>query len=537
MTWKASIKATIAGKRVLVLDGGQQPTRLRDLQQYMGRFSTREMLAYIGKVATASGDIDDDIPRIAGTPVPFHCLPYLALLSIEWSNDHRGGAPTDAAFAKAVGMFINLPTPLEGSGDEPAAGVEYLLRLGAQQFSLRGLSVYPLPRTLLIFRDLWPTVAKARSVTPLEVVRKLTGNDLVQNILFGIAFYGASKAGFFRPYTAPPTQGPLRDLLDMTAQGRFLDWVSASYTRIRTFARQVVLDDTFDPHRFNPLIVYPVIRPDLQPPGNGQAYLVPIGRLLWERVSRGLYHNLATYYDAGGGENPFRVAFGYVFQEYVGLLLREALGQERVLPEWRYSTTGGQRDTPDWVVLEGDRAVIVEVKQSSLALDTRKWGDICRFRQDLAKTLGKAAGQLFQFETEIRRGTKGLERLSGVTSFERLVVTWEPVSWGNSLIREEIDLTSQTSQEGQVGHVHVITIDEFERLLGYCWRNSLFDLLQRKRLGPDGQDAMDFFDWMVLHLKGSGPAPANPFLMRTLNGFLEASGLSTLKPFHQTPAP
>jgi hypothetical protein len=97
MPANVSMKGSIFGKRVFVFDAGVGRTRLADLRAYMRRFSTRDTLAFIGKVSAAIEGTDRQGVLLGGTPVPPFCLPYLALVSIESSNDHRSRAITDEA--------------------------------------------------------------------------------------------------------------------------------------------------------------------------------------------------------------------------------------------------------------------------------------------------------------------------------------------------------------------------------------------------------------------------------------------------------
>jgi hypothetical protein len=493
------------------------------------------MLVLIGQVAVQV-EAGGGWARIGSTPVPLHCLPYLALLSIEHSNDYRGDPPTWAHLVRAIEMFLTLETPISRESDlygDDAAGKEFLLRLGLQQFEYWGELRHLLPRTLLILRDLWPTVVQASKVVPTEVVKAVTGNDLVQNVAFGVVVGGAAKSGWFKPYTSSPNKAPIKDILSMEAQSRFLDWISADYRQIRNAARQVILDETWDVYRFNPLLHHPLVRPDRQSSQSQQAYLVPVGRLVYQRSTRGLYHVLTSHHDCGEGENPFRVAFGYVFQEYVGVLLGEAFGRDRVLNEWKYGPSASQKATPDWIVLDGNRAILIEVKQSGLTLGSKLTGSLEHIRRDLRKTIAKAEDQLNKFEADVRQGARGLERLTGVMSFERLVVTWDRVFWCNSILREEIDAAGETSSEQRVlTHAHVLTIEDLEYLLGYCWHGSLFALLQQKRLGPDSQDSMDFHDWMNLYLFKGEERCGNPFLSQKFSQYLEEWGLPPVGDAH-----
>src|SRR5205807_2452791 len=120
------------------------------------------------------------------------------------------------------------------------------------------------------------------------------------------------------------------------------------------------------------------------------------------RATRGLYFELADHFKGDGRKNPFRSSFGYAFERYVGELLKGALGEAAVAPEKDYC--GGSKQTIDWIVLQGERAIFIEVKQSGLYLEAKTWGDLEMIRRDVDRTIGQAARQLYNFERDVRAG-------------------------------------------------------------------------------------------------------------------------------------
>jgi hypothetical protein len=287
-------------------------------------------------------------------------------------------------------------------------------------------------------------------------------------------------------------------------------------------SKHVPPNEAYDPYRFNPLIAHPIIRPQIQPlgvaDGSRRVYFLPSRRLLLLRATNGLYHDLANAHASTGKRNPFRTAFGYVFQEYVGTLLRAAFGPDRVLREWVYEDV----DTPDWVVLEGEKAVVIEVKQSGQFLISKMWGHLDDLRKDLSKTLGHAMGQLHRFDRALSRKVAGLEPLANVRKVERLIVSYDEVSWANWVLR---DVAREVSGVPQDFFAHIASVHDFERLLANCWEGSLFDLLERKR-GSEDQAEMDFHDWLSKEVDPEGKAE-NPLLEARHNEFLNAWGIQS----------
>lgn len=533
------LHALVAGKRIFVTSGEGGTSTVAELRAFLRRYPTREMLLVIGQAAAQVERNSPNISLLDGkVPVPLAGLPYLALLSIEESNDLAepiwgyaglvcnkhgqlvpaqmipGGGVDGAALGQAIQMFHNLRDPISSSTGSDGKAFEFMVRTSQAQFAIQGALNQLLPRTVLIYRDIWPLVEKAKGVSPLDDLKKITGGlDLGQALLFAMAWWGSVDQGYFRPYTATQfDEAKRKEILNADAQQKALAWLSASYSEIREAARKhsqkhVPPDERYDRYRFNPLLERPIIRPEIQPdPANGPVYMLPCPRLLYYRVTSGLYHDLLNHHMGEGVQNPFKEAFGHVFQEYVGVLLREALGTDSVLPEWQYGSAKQARDTPDWIVLDGDRAVVIEVKQSGHFLPSKMWGHLDDLRAELKRTAGRAAGQLHAFQQALDGSAPGLERLQDVASIERVLVTYDFLSWGNWIIRQE---AQSVAGVGPDFHFHVAHIDEFERLLGACSDRSLFDLLHQKRTGEDDQDIMDFREWTHDNI---GENVSNPFL-------------------------
>jgi hypothetical protein len=508
--------ALIAGKPVFVYDPGPK-TSPSELRKLLRRHSTFPTIAGLGELCGQIWARGVPGGMLGEVPLPLHAIPYLALLSIEVSNDYRGGPMSVTDLARIARAYLALDEPDFGRlGEDERAAFSFLLRTGGR-FDFQRELRHQLPRIVLLLRDIWPRVEKARALSPTDDLVMLTGLDLDRLLFFGWAFSQAGTKGAFEPYTE--SQG--FPLFSLEAQATFLSWASADYQMLRRMgaeARAALPNDTFDPYRFNPLAVFPIVRPDRQ---NGRTYVLPCQRLLFDRVHRGLYHLLAEHHRGGGAkENPFRSAFGYVFQEYIGHLLRPALGTSRVHGERRYRLGAAECDSVDWIVIEGEVGVLVEVKQSALSLPARSLGDMVAARADLKKTIVKAVRQLEQTEAAIKTARQGLEDLAGVREFERLVVTYDTLYFGNSFMRE---LVREELGPGSP-HVHVCAVEDFEYLLGRCRMEGLHSILRRKRFDPNGGDGMDFKDWLAYETKNDGGQPENPFLTAKYREILRSWG-------------
>lgn len=550
MVTPLELKGMLAGKRIMVSSGKGGTSTVAQLRDFLRQFPCSDTLRILGSCAEQIDRAPDNIIMTIGEEaIPAHAIPYLALLAIEESSDvvpqafgflgvrFQGTLRQTARFTRDPGMtagdverliqmFHNLRDPIstEGTGNGDA-GLECALRMSSSQFLHQGPINYLVPRTLLIYRDIWPSVSKATGVSPCADLVRLTGLELEQIILFGKAFFQRGTGGFFRPYRADQFTagaGPLTEFLTPEGQTRFLKWLSADYATIRAgAARSAPPNEQYDPFRFNPLVEHPIVRPQVQPvPGSTESepiYLLPCPRLLFSRVTTGIYYELASAYAVAGRQNLFKTAFGHVFQEYVGVLLKGAFG-ERVLQEWPYENGV---DTPDWLVVEGDKLVVVEVKQSGQFLASKMWGRLDDLRADLKKTLGHAMSQLHRFDLALARRATGLEKLSHVRQIEHLIVSFDEISWANWILR---DVSREVSEVPEDFSAHLASVHDLERLLAHCWRGSLFNLLERKRLGDTGQAEMDFHDWLTIELDPEGNAK-NPLLEAKMDRTFEAWGI------------
>jgi hypothetical protein len=454
----------------------------------------------------------------------------LALLAVEASNDHRRFArPLDDDYlAKLFDLFWNLPDPISrGDGEGKAEG--FMLRAGEHQFIYQGELRHQLPRMWLILNDLWPTVAKATQQvpTPLADFESATGLSVEEALLIGLAFMGVGRTGVVEPFVAIPDESANRRLAVALAREKrevFLRWATADYAIVRdAAAKSKPPSEAHIRYRFNPLRIYPLIRPGVRIAGlTADAVLLPMWRLLYERVTLGAFHVLADHYNRGDDENPFRNAFGHVFQAYVGRLLRESLTNSIVHGEWEYGPRSGRVNTPDWIVVEAQRAVVIEVKHSALFMTTKQWGDVESLRSDLVKSIGKAARQLAHFQDAIGSNAMGLDRMRGL-DLQLVIVTFDRLHYANSIIRDELESVATELKLNTVPHVHIVPVEAFEYLVAECTGASLFDILSEKQRDA-GDDRTDFSDWLARRRR-DGAQATNAFLAGQSVAFFERFGI------------
>src|SRR5581483_4159862 len=98
---------------------------------------------------------------------------------------------------------------------------------------------------------------------------------------------------------------------------------------------------------------------------------LPIPILLHEKVTRGLYFIVGDHFRVLN-DNSFRIAFGQVFQAYIGKLLKEFINNALIIPEIKYGRS--EKSTIDWIIKDNKRAIFIEVKESCLFLRAKTIG-------------------------------------------------------------------------------------------------------------------------------------------------------------------
>lgn len=185
-----------------------------------------------------------------------------------------------------------------------------------------------------------------------------------------------------------------------------------------------------------------------------------------------------------------------------------------VLAEWKYKSAGKVRDTPDWLVVDGERLVVIEAKQSVIDLRAKVLGHLDLVAKGLRGTLTKGTRQLLTFRADVERRVKGLECLQGVREIELLIVTYDDAPFANWIFRDLI-----AREIPNAADVHICSIDDFEEIQRYYWQRSLFDALRAKREGSDQDRACGILPWVR---ERAVPALSNhPLLTSTFEALIK----------------
>lgn len=508
-------KGTLLGKPMMVTTDASVTT-LAQLRSHIGQFNACWFLRRIGELSRLFGK--SSAVSVEGVAVTLHSLPYLALLSVEESSDDVPRVPDLVDVAEAARLFNGMREPDFTSDGRDSRVFEFMLRMGYSQLvgqsDRRGL----IARTWMLYHDLWPEVGEAKGFDVVAAIQAETGLALRQLMMFGFAYSGHGEHGHMVPYSPESLEKLPKELgAGPAQQERFLRWVTATYSELRELGARSLPNERYDKYRLSPLVLKPVVKPDRPPePGTENVRLVPVPAYLLRRVTDGLYHALATASDRGERTNPFRGAFGHVFQAYVGQLLHAGAGGANVLPEWEYGPKDRRRATPDWLVLNADRLLVIEVKQSALTLNTKMIAQLDMVSSDLQRTLVQGARQLLKFGRDVKARSRGLEKLRGVQHIELVLVTHDELPWANWVIRDKVAEVVPGATD-----IHFCSIDDLENLQRYCWGESPFDLLNKKRRSAHSRHR-DFTEW--LFELGDPPVGAHPLLAQKFDELITSWG-------------
>jgi hypothetical protein len=219
-------------------------------------------------------------------------------------------------------------------------------------------------------------------------------------------------------------------------------------------------DRRFRMYDFNPLRTYPLIFPCK---GSGfsknknEFMCAPVPALIDERVCIGIFHQMFGIFNT-----KFSNYFGYVLEEYLRIILENCVSSKSII-DIRNLSLGNNIKTPDYAIIDGSVAIILECKATRFTLPAQNIASEQAVNESL-KQVKKGLIQLDNFVKACQSKAQNLEQFHGCRTFKPVLVTLEEMYLINSEPFKN-HVNNLLQNEGIFNlNWHILSIDEIERL-------------------------------------------------------------------------
>lgn len=281
--------------------------------------------------------------------------------------------------------------------------------------------------------------------------QKVTGVSLEKFVDVGFVAWAASEGanGFTRGYFRKAQDQGISVPDDETIS-QILEQVAADPVSFREeYEKRKERDRRFQMYDFNPLFSFPILRPWKHYKGikmDRDRMVAPIPDLVAYRFSTGIFYQM---FNACGV--TFSDYFGHLFEAYVGEILKQSVPNGSLLSEEDIRRTYPEksRRVPDWMVIDGATAILIECKATRFSRAALVTGAETAINDSLKQVL-KGLHQLDEFRQASQSRAPGLEILHHCKTFEPILVSFERLYLVNSPpFRQHIDRLLAT--EGVTG--------------------------------------------------------------------------------------
>lgn len=197
--------------------------------------------------------------------------------------------------------------------------------------------------------------------TNFEKYLKLTYKEYFQITFLIFAFVLYDRSTIINPQ-ALTSLDVNSNVFTLEKINQTLEYLSASYDEYKQLASVET--------NLNPLYQKPIIKFDDKRFGK---YTCPNLSIFLEKCWNGLFYDAEKYYKENLQRNPndtIREIFGYIFEEYIGILIKETLPNATIYPEITYIKNKNQFHFFDWIIkIERNNIkeyYLIEVKSSEV---------------------------------------------------------------------------------------------------------------------------------------------------------------------------
>lgn len=410
--------------------------------------------------------------RHDGFPAPFmvagtvqfalrHCAPAFrsmrAAEPLAWS--------VLAPIVDLVTRFL-LSDPVGFDDTVPNSLLSILLRTAGNQFPYEADPFGQQARSLILYHDLPKELAGRKKVPAFDFAsafERTNGVPVQDYVDVGFTTFAAahSNRSFARDYFDTARRQGIR-LPDDEAVSAVLDGLAADPWTLKRLDKQHQQPDRrFAAYDYNPLFPYPIVRPWRQKKrvsAQQDRMTVPLPLLIPWRISTGIYYQMRR-------DHPeFASYFGHLFESYVGKVLGHCVPGKPLLSEQDLRTAYPARKgkAPDWVVVDGSEAFLLECKATRLSRLALATGGQEAIASSL-RQIKEGIYQLHEFTQACEAGRVPHPMLTGCTTFHPVVLTFEPIYLANSAPFRE-SLTGLLDGSAKNLPWLILSLDELEKL-------------------------------------------------------------------------
>jgi hypothetical protein len=438
-------------------------------------------------------------------------LALLAKTSIVFSSDNRRHGLSDSRLFDLIGYAGMLDEPFLHHDDNLFSAWSFLVRTAWWQFPLQTGNRYVLPRYYSMFRLINDGISNRRFDVPSEL-KNLTGATLEELMAWGLILFAQCRAGgFFSAETFRSSE--VAQTFDLTTNNKVMtvfDMAGADYQSFRELQSQYESDDLlYMQTEFNALFRKPLIF------GDGRGWIAPVPRMILERFTMGLFYDLADQYRERR-QNDFLDFFGDLFEYYIGRLLEEGWGTDRVQHEPRYGSP--ELRGPDWIVKQDDCVLLFECKGGRLRLPSKTVATEEDMRADIGRMFVDPIAKYPAKIEDLKSGATGLD-LRNVRKFYPCVVVPEYIYMDivyRTLIDDELQRRGIAPFEYYL--IDINTIEIFSGLASSSIIPVLLDEWEtERRQGPP----IEFAIWLQRKVTERSLSLDCPFLAGVMDSFFQ----------------
>lgn len=159
---------------------------------------------------------------------------------------------------------------------------------------------------------------------------------------------------------------------------------------------------------------------------NNDWMIAPLPYLIVQRIHDLIYYDLFEQHKMPTG-NIFCEWFGKLLELYCETVFAKIFSKTMLINEGEIKKTYSGGEIPDFVLIDGDTALLIECKAARLYRGLVESDDEKEFKKAFAHPK-KAYSQLCNFADAINRKMPGLEKFHHVAKCHGVIVTWEEYS-------------------------------------------------------------------------------------------------------------